>query len=533
MKRHVERLGGAEPDVLVVGGGIHGAWAALEATRRGLRAVLVERNDFGSGASANSLKIVHGGFRHLANARFGRMRRSARERARLMTFAPELVASLPCMLRTWRRPGRGRPSLWAALTAYRALSAGTDVGSAQPGRLISTREVEERCPALRGGGHTGGAVWHEGQLLDSERFVLAVLAAAAESGAVVANYAEASTFVTREDRVVEVEVRDRLHGGAFAVRPRLVYNATNLAPASLGDWWSGDVDGGGRQERRGHATGFNVIVDREMTEVGVGLESGAARGVSLSADGDSRMFFMSPWLGRTLFGTGYVPAAGARPAPIGETEVSGLLEAFNAAAPRLELSTDDVTHLHVANLPAERSDGGLRLAEGTRPYSRRPPGGENVVGALAPKYTTARLSAVRGIDECERRLGRRVSPTATEDLAPCPLPEARPGPGPDDELGRRVVRRAVAEEMAVKLGDLLLRRTNLGAGGPPRWEVVRSATTLMADELGWDREDCRSEIRAFRDEYPPLVRPDFPIDGEASPGTSSADTRDSRGRSSP
>lgn len=533
MKRRIECLDGAEPDLLVVGGGIHGAWTALEATMRGLRTALIDRGDFGSGASANSLKIIHGGFRHLAGAQLGRLRRSARELANLSRFAPELVAPLPCMLRTRRRPGRGRPSLWAALRAYEALSAGIDRGSVEAGGLIPSREVEKLCPALSGGDHTGGIIWHDGQLLDSERFVLAVLAAAVDEGGVVVNYAEASTFVTRGDRVVEVEVGDRLKGGSVVVRPRLVYNATNLSPVSLGAWDGDGLDGAESDEPWKHATGFNVVVDREVSEVGVGLESSASGAVSLSGNRERRMFFMAPWQDRTLLGTGYVPADGKRPSAVGEEEMSALLSAFNAAAPSLDLSLDEVTHLHVGSLPAEEAREGLRLADRTGPEDRRTSVAENVVGALAPKYTTARLSAVRGVDECERRIGRSASGATTGRIGTCRLPQARAGPGPDDGITRNFVRRAVSDEMAVRLGDLLLRRTNLGAAGPPPRAVVERAAGMMADELGWDREERRSEISVLLDEYHPLVRPEPPADESGSDEPASAGSPERRGRSSP
>lgn len=526
-------LEGAEPDVLVVGGGVHGAWAALEATLRGLDVALVERDDFGSGASANSLKILHGGFRHVATARLDRARRSAVEQATLSRFAPELVTVLPCLLQTRRRLARSRLGLWTALRLYGACRMGLDDRGIPPGRLVSADWLERHCPFLRGGDYTGGAMWHEVQLLDSERFVLAVVALAAERGALVANHVEASTFGCQGGRVAEVAVRDRVEGETVTLRPRVVYNATNLPPNRLirGDEQEAEPADGTREPR--YATGFNVVVDRQVADVAVGLEPPGSGDVSVGRDGGDRVFFLAPWLGRTLLGTGYVPGGMDAPATVDDSDVASLLERFNAAAPALDLSPEEVTHVHVGNLPAESTSGGLRLLDRPEPPGAAASDASNLVSVLTTKYTTARLAAVRGIDECERRLERSVSPTFTERISSCRLPQARPGPGPDEEITPDFVRQAVTEEMAVRLGDLLLRRTNVGAAGPPPLDVVERSARMMAEEIGWSPEERRSEIRAFLREYHPLVRPDDMMQESGNDRASDARTPGSHGGSSP
>lgn len=115
MRRDVSALGADPFDILIIGGGIHGAFAAWEASLRGLRAALVERDDFASGTSANSLKIAHGGLRYLQRLDFGRMRRSSAERSSLIRLAPHLVRPLPFLVAT---RGTGRESRTAFRTAF-------------------------------------------------------------------------------------------------------------------------------------------------------------------------------------------------------------------------------------------------------------------------------------------------------------------------------------------------------------------------------------------------------------------------------
>lgn len=505
LTRQIDAIDDTAPDLLVVGGGIHGAWAALEASLRGLRVALVERDDFGSGASANSLKIAHGGFRYVPRVRPDRVRQLASEQANLFEFAPELISALPCVVRTWRRPGRGRVSLWSALKLYRACTAGIDRGPLSGSHLVSRRAVEDLCPALGGDDHTGGALWYEGLIRDTERYVLAVLARAADEGATILNYARTSEFVSEQGRITRVKVHDRLTDDIFTTRPRVVYNATNLPPSSLPD--SGrepvgtDTDGDFR-----YATAFNLIVDRKISQVGIGLESRSSGSLSLNGKERTRVFFLLPWQTKTLLGTGYTLGERDRPAAVGRSEVQSLLSVFNRVAPRLDLSLDEVTHVHVENVPAKMLRSGLRLLG--RPELRRSTEwATNVITMVTSRYTTARRAAARGIDECERLLGRTPLGSQTREISSCDLPQARLAAGPNSEISAEFVKTSVSTEMTVRLGDLLLRRTNVGAAGPPDRAIVESTADLMASELGWDEARREDELRRFMAEYPPFVRP--------------------------
>src|SRR5918998_2222082 len=115
MRRDVDGLTGRTHDLLVVGGGVHGAAVAWDATLRGLSVALIERGDFGAATSANSLRIAHGGLRYLARGDFRRMRESIRERSLLMAIAPELVTPLPVLVPTQGVGSESRAAMRAAL----------------------------------------------------------------------------------------------------------------------------------------------------------------------------------------------------------------------------------------------------------------------------------------------------------------------------------------------------------------------------------------------------------------------------------
>src|SRR5258705_4407968 len=115
MHRDLRRLAGGTLDLIVVGGGLHGACIAWDATLRGLRVALIERDDFGAATSANSLRIVHGGLRYLARGDLRRMREAIRERSAFLRIAPSLVEPLPVIVPTTGAGARGRPAMAVAI----------------------------------------------------------------------------------------------------------------------------------------------------------------------------------------------------------------------------------------------------------------------------------------------------------------------------------------------------------------------------------------------------------------------------------
>lgn len=476
MKRDLGALTGREHDLLVVGGGIYGVAAAWDAAQRGLAVGLVEAHDFGSGTSWNSLKTIHGGLRHVQRAELGLVRESVHERRALLRIAPDLVRPLPFLVPAYGHGRRGIEALAVGLLLSDLV--GHDRNRGLPpdrhipsGRILSRREVLDLAPGVAAPGLTGGALWTDAQVSSSERLILGFLHAAASAGAVIANRVEAAAFLRSGSAVKGVRAREVLGGAEIDVRARLVLNAAGPG-----------MDGLLRLARISRPPvpllcAMNLVLARSfVTRCALGAVSGG------------RYLFMVPWRDRTIVGTAYAPADDPRKGD----GVDAFREEVGRAYPWAGIERADVTLVHRGLVPGRSAD-----ALWTRPLlldHERIDGVPGLVSLQGVKYTTARGVAERAVDLVVKRLGLPASPCRT---AVTPLPGARALDGPLEERTRR----AVHEEMALGLGDAVLRRLDLGTAGPPQEADLEAVTRTMASELGWTEDRVRTERQALAEVY--------------------------------
>ena len=217
-------------DLAVIGGGIYGACIAWEAVLRGLSVALFEKGDFCGATSANSLKIIHGGFRYLQNADIQRMRESIRERRTLMSIAPHLVHPLRVLIPNYGHSTRGREAFQAAVLLNELISADRnrldDPQKKIPaGKTVSKQECIRMLPGLPQKDLSGGTIFYDAQVYNSERLVLAFLFSAKRRGAQVMNYTEVVNFLREGERIIGVEVEDVLSRQRSTIHARIVINA--------------------------------------------------------------------------------------------------------------------------------------------------------------------------------------------------------------------------------------------------------------------------------------------------------------------
>jgi glycerol-3-phosphate dehydrogenase len=488
MRRNLTDLGGTAHDLLVIGGGVQGACIAWDAALRGLRVALVERDDFGAATSANSLRIVHGGLRYLAHGDLVRMRESIRERSALLRVAPGLVEPLPVLVPTGPAGVPGKAAFGAALAVTHLLSLNRNHGLETDrrigaGRILSRAECLRLCPALAGAEISGGALWYDARMARPERLTLAFVASAAAAGAQVANYAEAETFEVSGGAVRSVGIVDRLTGRREQVRASQIVIAAGPWTAALAAKAGSPMDPPGGAP--GYALALNLVIGRRLASAAVGLKAEPSSEPDPGGSG-GRFLFLAPQERSTLLGTWYgVADPGEDPGPALDRGAEALLGAFMRACPGLDLSESDVVGRQWGRLPLKaglESGPAATLAE--RPRMGRPPSGGpgNLLTVEAVKYTTARAVAQNVVDLVLASMGLRPRACRTDRT---PLVGAEISRSGLPSLEQRVLR-AVREEMAMTLSDVVYRRTELGDPPGPDRDALRVAARIAGDELAWD-----------------------------------------------
>lgn len=470
-------------DLIVVGGGAYGAFTSLAAARRGLRPLLLERDDFGGRTSRNSLRIVHGGLRYLQSMDLARHRRSVAERQWLLRSFPDLVRPLRCVMPLYGRGLRRRPILRAALALDHLLSLDRNRGLPEDlriprGTVVDAGETRRLAPEARTDGLRGGAVWHDAEMVDSARLLIETLRWATDRGAVCLNYTEAEEALVSGGRIRGVAARDRISGRRLEYRAETVVNCAGP--------WAPDVAGRLDREVPGlfrPSLAFNLVLDRPM-------DADAAVAAS-PPTADARTYFVRPWKGRTLAGTFHAP----RP-PATETadprprEVERFLDELRRALPGLRAGPDDVHAVLPGLLPVrEAGTVDLETSPGIHDHgSKAGPGG--LFSVRGVKYTTARRVAEEVLRRALAARGRELPAPA----GPGP-PEPRPRLTAEELLravrgaaegaaARRHVASIVREEAVTRVDDLVERRTEWGLAADEPRRIRETVAPWVEDALG-------------------------------------------------
>jgi glycerol-3-phosphate dehydrogenase len=528
-----------EFDLVVIGGGITGAGVALDAASRGYSVALVERDDYASGTSSRSSKLVHGGLRYLQNFDLGLVREALLERSLLVRLAPHLVRPIPLLVASFgnKRPDRlmGMGLNMYDVMAYsrrgrsrrsRDGEGGEEEWSPERHRIVDADETRELLPALSAREPTAAYLFYDCQT-DDVRLVLTVLGEAERFGAVCANSCEVVGLVEREGRAAGVLVRDALGGAEVELRADNVVNATGVWADQIrpGELYAEEEMPIIRPSR-----GTHVTLSREDLPVNAG---------AIVPAGEGRTIFVLPWLGRTLVGTTDNDYEGPLEhiPPSGE-DVDYLLGACNEFF-ETSLSREDLTGAYAGVRPLISTGDPKKSVDISRKAELYETS-SGLVTITGGKLTTWRRMAKMAVDRIVEREGREA-PCRTHEI-PLGMPAAdgelpavegvdddsrahladRYGhaavdvlelAGSDPALVRRItpdlpdlVAEAVfaaKREQVRSLSDVLLRRTRVGlldarrlcgaaAEGP---DLVAGA---LGRELGWDDARVERELEGWR-----------------------------------
>ncbi|MFE3031417.1 glycerol-3-phosphate dehydrogenase/oxidase [Streptomyces canus] len=516
-------LGEGELDVLVVGGGVVGCGAALDAATRGLRVGLVEARDWASGTSSRSSKLIHGGLRYLEMLDFRLVAEALKERGLLLQFlAPHLVRPVPFLYPLQHRV-RERPYVGAGVLLYDTLAAasGTTGGLPHHRHLRKSRALRE-APALRSDALVGAVQYWDAQV-DDARHTMFLARTAVAYGALAANRTRVSRFLRQGERVVGAAVTDLETGDETEVRAKQVINATGV--------WTDDTQAlaGTRGQFHVRASkGVHLLVPRDRINSRTGLILRTEKSV----------LFVIPWGRHWIIGTTDTDWTldKAHPA-LSSKDVTYLLEHVNSVL-ATPLVPEDVEGVYAGLRPLLSGEAAETSKLSREHLVAHPVPGLVVVAG--GKYTTYRVMAKDAVDEAARGLDEKVPDCVTQrvpllgadgypalwnsrhNLAESSglhvarvehllnrygslVPEllalvaadpslGEPLPSSDDYLRVEAVY-AVTHEGARHVEDVLARRTRISIESWDRGaDAAQTVAELMAPHLGWDQAHRDREV---------------------------------------
>ena len=388
-------------DLVVIGGGITGAGVALDAASRGLDVVLIERNDFASGTSSKSTKLIHGGLRYLKNLEIGLVREVGQERAVVHDLAPHLVRPEKMLLPLIEGGSLGKLSTSMALWVYDFLA---DVEGDDKRVMLSKEETVAYEPLLRKDILNGGGFYAEYRT-DDARLTIENVKTAEQHGAIALNYVEATDFVYDDDKqITGVVCKDKFTGESLTI-------STEHVISSTGPW----VDDLRKKDKsmtdRGVflSKGVHIVVSRERFPLRQACYFDVA---------DGRMLFAIPRLRCTYIGTTDTAYKGDPNAiPTYAEDVEYLLAATNKMFPTVDLKIEDVESSWAGVRPLIYEEG-----KSAGEMSRKDEIFESDSGLLSiagGKLTGYRKMAERVVDRLGKQLredGEKLEKTTTKEI---------------------------------------------------------------------------------------------------------------------
>lgn len=526
---HIERMKSEQFDVLVIGGGITGVGVALDAASRGLRAALVEKDDFSSGTSSKSSKLIHGGLRYLQQGEIGLVYEALHERQRLRKNAPHLVQLLPFMIPILTKDGvisrKIARALGSALWMY-DLTGGWRIGKFH--RRLKAKAAHAHLPTMPFEKLASAYLYYDAAADDS-RLCVSIARTAAQHGAAIANQCRVTKIVHNEQGIACGAQVQPTCGDPFTIRATTVVNAAGV--------WADEVrqaDEGTNPRSIRPAKGIHITVPWNKVRNDIAIVIPVRR--------DKRSLFVVPWISNgdgtyqyTYVGTTDTDfAGGVNESQTSAEDIHYVLEALNQSI-TTNVTVDDVTAVWSGLRPLVSNEDGSAATGKTADLSRKhkvkvSPSG--VISIMGGKLTTYRKMSEHTVDEVVKHTGK-ARKCKTKSLSFIGAAGFKPSllKGPDAHLAQRfgsemnTIKDLIAEnpsfgrplidglpylraeavfacrnEMAQTLDDVLSRRTRARIiNRRATLASARSVAELMAGELNWDSAEIDRQICEFVD----------------------------------
>lgn len=476
-------------DVVIIGGGATGLGAALDATTRRYRTLLLEKYDFAKGTSSKSTKLIHGGLRYLAQGNYSLVHEGLVERDLLIKNAPHLVQEQSFIIPfyTWT----GGYYLNLGLKVYDLLSGKLKLTWS---KMLKREEVIRRMPGIKPEKLKGGILYHDGQF-DDAKLAISLAQAIVSQGGTIANYFPVTDLIKDKNKLTGVIAEDSESGKKYEIRATSVINATGVYVDDIIKMDSPENDGMVIPSQ-----GVHVVVDRSI------FESDSALVIPKTKDG--RILFAVPWMNKVVIGTTdiMVDKTSIEPVPTIE-EVNFILETSTRYF-KIPPALNDVKSVFAGLRPLVASK--IRKQK-TKDISRRHkiiPSPSGMVTITGGKWTTYRKMGEEVITLAARMSGLPERKTETHSLRLDPASHGLNPMGKDETSKKQIhpafdfheeeVRQSTRYEMARKVEDFLARRSRaLLLDARASLEAAPKVAEIMADELGKDKNWIEKEIKEY------------------------------------
>jgi glycerol-3-phosphate dehydrogenase len=418
-------------------------------------------------------------------------------------------------------------------------------------RIVSKAECMQLIPGLMEDGLTGGSIWYDAQAYNTERLVLSFIRSAEKAGADVANYLEVIDFIIDENRIKGIKAKDLLNSEELEIQAEIVVNASGPWINQISSLLPSSVNPNIRFVKM-----LIIIVKRIFIQdyaFGIQFRKKFEDKDNIVNKG-YRLLFITPWRKYSLVGAAQQPYNGDIDNPlISEDEILKLIEEVNEAYPQAVLTLKDVSFYYRGLLPIDNinQNGDIKISKHNEIYDYRKSGIEGLISIISVKYTTARNAAQMVTDMVYKKLGKPLIKCKTmktpiyggdierfDDFLLNAI-EHRPQTldkeiirnlvynygseyqkvlkylDEDAGYGQRItdtsnvikaeIIHAIRDEMAQKLEDVVLRRTELGSAEYPGNEGLETCACIMAQEMGWGRSRIQEEINNIKSIYAPLI----------------------------
>ncbi len=533
MNRDIRAMSENTYDLLVIGGGITGACVLWDAALRGLKVALLDKSDFGAATSAATSKLIHGGLRYLKTMELGLVRESLQERRILEMIAPHLVYPMPFIFPAYGWGMRGLPAVISAMVFYDTLAydrkwINDDDRKIPAHERLNAEEIIELAPGLVKEGLKGGVVYHDCQMYSPERLTMEFILSGVEYGADAANYAEVTELISEGDAIVGVRARDMLTGEEYLIRSKVTINAT-------GPW--ADLMLGKLKGKTHHglvrSKGIHIVTKAIGKDKAITLQTP-----------HGRHFFIIPWRGHSLIGTTDELFKGnPDDFKVTEKDILDLIREVNEGYPIANLKRSDVLFHYGGLRPIVEKETSIEVEvyDASRKYEIYDHDADDqikgFITVIGGKYTTSRNLAAQLVDLTVKKLEKETLPCMTHTT---PLyggditryttfverAKMRRPAGLSDEIIENLCRNygtryldviscadkklekvsvnlpdimaeavySVKNEMAIRLTDILFRRTGICTLGNPGIDAIENIASIAAKELKWTKAMKAREI---------------------------------------